>query len=49
MNIQNRAEEMAQWLRALAVLAEDPGLILSTLMVFHNSRFRGSENLFWPL
>lgn len=32
-----RTEVMAQWLKALATLPEDSGLILSTHMVAHNS------------
>jgi hypothetical protein len=29
------AGEMAQWLRALLILAEDPGLVLNTYMEAH--------------
>jgi hypothetical protein len=29
------AEEMAQWLRTLTTLPEDPGLTFSTLMMAH--------------
>ena len=44
------AGEMAQHLRALAALAEDPGSVPSTYMVAHvgicNSNSRGFEALF---
>ena len=41
----------AQWLRALAALAEDLGSILSTHLVAQNcnSSSKGSGTLFWPL
>lgn len=42
------AREMAPWLRALAVLAENPGLIPSS-MWFLTTRSRAWELLFWPL
>ena len=45
-------ERMAQWLRALIVLLEDPSLIPSTHMVVRticNSKTMGSNVLFWPL
>jgi hypothetical protein len=47
-----RTGEMAQQLRALATVAEDPGSIPSTHLVAHNiynSSFKGSDALFWPL
>jgi hypothetical protein len=31
---ESRAEEMAQWLRALAVLAEDPGFLATIHIAF---------------
>jgi hypothetical protein len=43
-----RAGEMSQWLRTLAVLAENPGSIPSThkqLTAVCNSRSRESDNL----
>lgn len=40
--------ETAQQLRALAVLAEDPGLAPSTYMSAHNSSSGGSNVLFRP-
>jgi hypothetical protein len=42
---------MAQGLKVLAALAEDPGSNPSTHIVDPNcnSSFRGSETLFWPL
>ena len=45
------SEEMAQGLKVLAALAEDPGSNPSTHIVDPNcnSSFRGSETLFWPL
>lgn len=46
------AGEVAQWLRALAILLEDPGLISSTRMValssVYNSASRGSDILLCP-
>jgi hypothetical protein len=36
------------WLRALAALAEDPGLIPTTHMAAHNSSYWGSDSLFPP-
>ena len=42
--------ETAQWLRALAALAEDLRSILSTHVAQNrNSSSRGSDALFWPL
>lgn len=36
-NVCIRAGETAQWVRAMAALAEDLGLVSSTLMVAHTS------------
>ena len=45
--------EKLQWLRALATLSEDPGLILSIHMEAYNYLLilvnRGCDVLFWPL
>lgn len=38
----------SQWLRELASLPEELGLILCTLTSVYNSRLRGSDALFWP-
>jgi hypothetical protein len=47
---ENRAEEMAQQVRALTAFAEDPGSIPSTYMlILVNSSSRGSSALTWPL
>lgn len=42
---------MAQWLRILTVLQEDPGVILITHKEANNchSNSKGSNFLFWPL
>jgi hypothetical protein len=40
------AGEMAQWLRALVVLPEDPGSVPSTHCEAHNSSPRRSSSLF---
>lgn len=42
---------MAQWLRVLTALAENPGLMPNTPMVAPNSLelFRGNDVLSWPL
>lgn len=39
------AGTMAQWLKAVVILAEDPGSIFSTSMSAYN---QGSKVLFWP-
>lgn len=46
------AREMAQWLKILATLSEDLGLISSKygwLTIVCNSTSRGCDILFWPL
>jgi hypothetical protein len=52
--VGDMAGEMAQWLRTLVVLPEDPSLISRTHMAAHNSLQLQSQGiypfiLFWPL
>lgn len=47
-----RARQMVQWLRVLAVLAENMGLVHSTnveLLPTYNSDCRGPGAFFWAL
>lgn len=40
---------MAHWLKVLAALPKDSGLISNTHMVtYYNSRSKGYDSLFWP-
>ena len=51
-NRRRGTREMAQWLRPLAVLPEDPGSVPSIYMTVHNClklQLPGIVAFFWPL
>lgn len=45
---QRKFGEVAQWLRTIVALTEDPSLVPSTHIVIENSSFRGSDALLGP-
>jgi hypothetical protein len=51
-NIGLRVREMAQWLRALVALSQNPSLVTSAhfewLTATYNSSSRGHDTLYWP-